>query len=115
MSMIIGAKVTEHKKIVGDDGQEREINKVEFRCITRESANDCVGKNVARYSCAIDELRSVFEKDPRDYAGVMGFCESMLNRECILETKASSFAGVLSERLIHVTFLDEYIGTVAKK
>ena len=115
MSKIIGARIIENKKIMGDDGQERVINKVEFRCVIRETATECIGQNVARYNCAIDELRQIFEKDPRDYRTITEYCSAMLDRECVLETKASAFQGVLSERLIHVMFLDELLQKEAQK
>ena len=107
MARIIGAKIQEHVK-VGNGADATDLNRVEFRVILRETATDSIGEDIARYVVQIPELRQVFEKDPRDFGGVRALCESFLNRECFLETKAKAYDGKLTQTIVHCVFLDEY-------
>ena len=108
MAKIIGALITENKK-VGNEKDPVILNRVEFRVVVRETSADGIGEDVAKYIVKIEDFRSVFEKDPRDYGSVRALCESLMNRECFLETKAGVFEGKLTQRIVHAVFLDELV------
>ena len=116
MSKIIGAKITENKAWELPNGQKGVTNKVDFEVVTNYIGEGCVGFKGRTFSCKISDLGRIFRKDPSLSGNVSEFVNSLLNRECIIESEArtnrdNEFQG---DALVTVVFLDELPGAKAK-
>lgn len=102
MAKIVGVKITENKEYKREDGTEGSINSVEFRCIVKDLGDGVHGFDVKRYKAKIEDLPQIFNVEHVN--NVTEFCKKLLNRDCIIQTSASTFEGKLTERLVDVIF-----------
>ena len=105
MSKIIGAKIKENFKYQREDGTEGILNSVEFRCITPAIGDDNVGSDISRYTAQISDLRYIF-KNYDEAVPVREFVESLLGKECILETKSQQSKFGVVDKLVQVHFIN---------
>ncbi|MBQ7226549.1 MAG: hypothetical protein IJX02_08140 [Clostridia bacterium] len=104
MSKIIGARIRENFKYQREDGTEGTLNSVDFRCITPAIGDDNVGNDVCRYTAQIPDLKYIF-KDYDEAMPLRDFVESIIGKECILETKSQQSKFGVVDKLVQVHFL----------
>ena len=104
MAKIVGAKVQEKVSYTTEDGETKEINKVVFRCVIKDIGLDIVGSDVERYSVQISDLPAIFGVPIKNGQSTIDYIRQFINRDCILETKATVYDGRLTNMLVGVTF-----------
>ena len=109
MSKIVGAKIRENQTYKKEDGSDGVINSISFRCVVRDAGDGIVGYDVRTYFCKISDLPYIFGENPTSRGSLVDYVKSILFRDCIFETKASSYNGNVSEQLVGVTFLDKEV------
>lgn len=111
MAYIIGVKIRQNEifeKEVEGKKQVIEINKLELRVTTEDTAPNSVGFNVGKYTIPIDDIKFIF--GIKEVPELESFAKSILDRECFFETRAKSgFNGSVSDEVVRVKFLDDIL------
>ena len=108
MAKIIGVRIRQDEEYVKEGKDKIVINKLELRCTTKDTASNCIGLNVAKYTIEIKDIGSIF--DIKDIPGMEEFANSIIDRECFFETRArSGYNGSVSDEVVRVVFLDDLI------
>ncbi len=104
MSKIIGAKIRENYRYQKEDGTEGVLNSVEFRCMTTAIGDECLGSDICRYTAQISDLKYIF-KNYDEAVPVREFVESIIGKDCILETKSQQSKFGVVDKLVQVHFI----------
>ena len=111
MAYIIGVKIRHNESFEREvEGKKQviEINKLELRVTTEDTAPNSVGFNVGKYNIPIDDIKFIFGIN--EVPELESFAKSILDRECFFETRAKSgFNGSVSDEVVRVKFLDDIL------
>ena len=116
MSKIVGFKVVENQPWENTDektGQVRSgvINRVTFKCLTRfvGEPNEVCGDDVKTVMVNISDLPSAFGRARNAGESTYQYCQSLMNRDCAIETAAKIFEGKISGETVKTCyFFDQF-------
>lgn len=100
------AKLTGYRIKIMDidvDGKKVVLNRVSFFTATEVSSPTEGGTVPTEYKVEVPNLLHVFKKRPEDYPSLPAYCQSLLNRDAMLEAVPDGS----KMKLVRVTFLDD--------